>query len=232
MVPTTPIKQVLAPPPAPYSVAPAPPPPTEPPRSPTAGLIAAGIVALVVAVAIAALVLSSSGDETVDTSSTAAPAQTADRQAQPAATSAPPFTSPPRPSTTTTTEPPDPAAVRTAQRLATALADGDWQTARTLQPDRAGTSDASFASSYGDLVASTVVPAGPVSIGTSTQTLRLGLVAHQNRGGSDLTTVYCVVWTVDPAAQTVFQQDGSFELTSLSGHVDPESQRSTIEANC
>lgn len=232
MVPTTPIKQVLAPPPTPYAAAPAPPPLTEPRRSPTAGLIAAGVVALVVAVAIAALVLSSSGGDTVDTSSTAAPAQSADGQAQPAATSAPPFTSAPRPSTTTTTEPPDPAAVRTAQRLATALAAGDWPTARTMQPDRAGTTDALFARDYADLVASTVVPAGPVSIGTSTQTLRLGLVAHQRDGDGDHTTVYCVTWTVDPAAQTVVQQQNSSELTVLSGHVDPESQRSTIEANC
>lgn len=222
--PRAPTKQVLAPPPLP---------PAEPVRSPTAGLIAAGVVALLVGVAIVGVVLSSGGGDTVESSSTGAPAPTPDEQVQPDATSAPPTTSPPRPSTTTTTEPPVPAAVRTAQRLATALAASDWQTARSMQPDRAGTSDASFASSYGDLVASTVVPADPVSIGTSQQTLGLGLVAHQiDDNGSQVTTVYCVIWTVDPAAQTVFQQDGSFDLPVVSGHVDPESQRSTIEATC
>lgn len=94
-------------------------------------------------------------------------------------------------------------------------------------------SDAEFASGYGDLDASTAIPARPVPIGTSTQTLRLGLVAHQTQGATVQTTVYCVLWTVNPAAQTLRQEPGQFsELVVLPGHVAPESQRATIESNC
>lgn len=220
VVPASP-KQVLAPsgPPAPPS------------RSSNAAPLVAGAVAVLVVIVIVAVVLTSSGGDTTESSSTVAPSLSPDDQGESSATQAPPITNPPRPSTTATTEPPDPAALRLAQRLASALADGDWATARALQPDRAGYSDADFAG-YEDLEASTVIPVGPVPIGTSTQTLNLGLVAHQNQGGTVQTTVYCVTWTVNPAAQTVRQEQRYDELVVLPGHVDPESQRSTIESNC
>jgi hypothetical protein len=121
------------------------------------------------------------------------------------------------------------ASVDIATQLARAYADGDWVTVRRLNPTRASSSDSALSANYGDLEASV-----PVWVsGGGGVPLRLGLVAHQTQGGSQVTTIYCVTWSVDSVSSTVYE-DGSRSRTlrSTSGWVDPNALVGEIQSSC
>ena len=145
------------------------------------------------------------------------------------AVTAPPTTAPAFPGLAAGASSDTVASMATATQLAGAYADGDWTTVRRLNPSRASRSDSELASAYGDLDAST-----PVWVaGGGAVPLRLGLVAHQTRSGSQLTTIYCVSWSVDVPSATVYE-DGSRAdtLRSTSGWVDPASLVVDIQSRC
>ena len=102
-----------------------------------------------------------------------------------------------------------------AQNLATALANGDWAKARTLSPT-SGSTDAQYQSQYGNLDASTVIPAKAAVLSVTTYSLRIGLVAHETNSGVKQTSLYCAHWNVDTAKGIVTQVSGK-KLRSENG---------------
>lgn len=141
----------------------------------------------------------------------------------------PPTTAPPFPGLSSGASADTVASMDIATQLARAYAAGDWATVRRLNPSRVSRSDSNLASAYGDLDAST-----PVWVsGGGSVPLRLGLVAHQTRGGSQLTTIYCVRWSVDLASSTVYEDGSRSEtLRSTSGWVDPVLLVTEIQSQC
>lgn len=168
--------------------------------------------------------------------STQPPATTAAPAPTPAPTAAPtppPTTTtlPPTPTTTPDSSPPQ-EVVDTAQSLATALANGDWDTARQLNPDLEGWSDERFEENYGDLERSTVIPISSSQTGNGHHDLRLGLVAHQIVDGGQRTTVYCATYRVNSEAGTVEPQGRATELFSEPVWLDPPSLTDRIKRDC
>lgn len=207
-------------------------------------LVAGGLIGLLVVLIIALVMLASGGDgedggqETASESDATVPNVTITTAPD---TTEPPTTTTTRSAVTTTTIDPlrgsdlgrdiDEAYEATAD-LAGALADGDWNLARALEPAKQGWTDTQFISAYGDLVASS-----PVFVRASNGhpiDVRIGLVAHQTPvGGGQQTTLYCVTWVVDLAGPTVTQVGSeSSELTTMGGWVDPVTVVDRIRASC
>lgn len=109
-----------------------------------------------------------------------------------------------------------------AQRLADALAKGDWATARQLDAGEDLTDDA-YGSGYGalDRASLMLVDARPEGGG-----YRLLLVSVANERNGTQTTLYCLEWTVDPAAQLVRQHRGVVgQIGRVPTAVSPEGVR-------
>ncbi len=194
-----------APPPGPASPAPGP----GRHRGLAIGLISAAVV-VIAAVVVTLIVLANhhdphrlatdNGDQVVD--ATAAPDTTAAAAEDDDSDEA--STTETAPSTTAGSEPGVPILVDGAtdengsvdiiQRLATALADGDWDTARSIRPDLSS-DDSQLESGYGALEKSTVIATSVSPDGTD---VRGAYLAWEDPNGAQQTSVYCDHWTVDP----------------------------------
>ncbi|MGE0881234.1 MAG: hypothetical protein AB7L13_12555 [Acidimicrobiia bacterium] len=158
---------------------------------------------------------------TVRPSTTVAPTTTA-RAATTAPTTAAPSTVVAAPATTAPSGSPEARVQATAQQLATALASGDWPTARRLEPARASWTDQQFTDGYGDLDASTVVPVSTNRMADGRYELKMVLVAFRTIKGAPVTTVFCGDWLVDGTLQRVTQQPTPSSLATRDGWVDPK----------
>ena len=111
----------------------------------------------------------------------------------------------PTPSTSTTSAPttgtpttsaaptdPDDEGVQVAQQLATAFADGDWDTARAISP-RPVWDDATYEEGFAGLDAATLVLGGTRRLDDRI-VLYLFQVAHESRAEGPQTSAYCVRW--------------------------------------
>jgi S1-C subfamily serine protease len=140
----------------------------------------------------------------------------------------------PQPSTLTSCLTPVAADVQPAvglvQEWATALASGDWVTARLLDPALASSSDATLASGYGGLKGATIVyVAGPA------QDLKVASVAYEDVAAGERTNVYCfeiATFTTDTQTQTlnVLAQRTATQ-SPIPGWVDPTTLTDVI-ATC
>jgi S1-C subfamily serine protease len=124
----------------------------------------------------------------------------------------------------------DPAvatSVALVQQWASALATGDWATARQLDPALASQSDASLAAGYGGLKQATIeyVSGDPLN-------LDLASVAYEDVSTGPRTNVYCYHVSVDASSSTlsVVSQTRATP-TAVIGWVDPASVASTV-ATC
>lgn len=108
-----------------------------------------------------------------------------------------------------------------AQQLATAYADGDWETARQISPLPAW-SDATYDEGFAGLDASTLVLADSAIIGDRV-VLWLMQVAHETRPNGPQTSTYCVRWeyvttsgTIDKiAGETLATDPGTIPVSDL-----------------
>jgi hypothetical protein len=121
-------------------------------------------------------------------------------------------------------------AVAIAQELGDALAAGQWDTARALNPGR-GESDAFLQATYGPLVETTVVPAAVVETTAGRFDLRLGLVAHEAQATGRQSVLMCAHWTVDVPAATVTRLSFT-RLRVEPGFVDPASRAAELQTAC
>lgn len=184
-------------------------------------------VALVVALGagVGALLLAAAKD-----SGGEATAAETSRERRPATTAA----ADPEPPTTTTTQPDQvDSAVVLAQRWATALAIGDWSTARAIEPEKLGAPDSELENGYGGLAASTIVLVTGTPTSATSASLRVGYVAHEDIGTGPRTNVYCNTIEVDLAAGTI-RAGSQRKLTAVAhpGFVSPERLEAEVLAGC
>jgi len=122
-------------------------------------------------------------------------------------------------------------AVNLAQQLATALADANWSSARTLSPTSSQT-DAAYSKDYGDLTDSTVVPVNTTALGSGVYNVRMGLVAHEtNSAGVRRTVLFCSHWDVDTATSTIKRVSGT-RLKVVTGRVEVATVRAELLSSC
>ena len=149
----------------------------------------------------------------------------------PTGSAAPPATSPgSAPAPTQTVPPLTSAALRTAQGMATALADGDWPEVRRLSPTDTRTV-AELERDYAGLDSSTIVPARETTLSSGLVDLRLGLVAHESRATGPQTSLFCVHWIVDPTAGTVQRLDAA-RLRTVGGMIPAAQVAPELTVTC
>ncbi len=156
-----------------------------------------------------------------------ATAAAAPTTAAPATTAAPtsPATAPP------TTAPSEEAkALATAQALLDALANGQWNAARTLNPGR-NESDAFLQNAYGPIEQATIVPAAVKPLSADRFDMRIGIVSHEAQPAGLQTVLLCSHWQVDAAAQTVVRL-ASTRLRVEGGYVDPSAVTGELTSTC
>lgn len=89
-------------------------------------------------------------------------------------------------------------AVDLVQQWASALASGDWTTARQLDPAIAGQSDATLSAGYGGLKGAVIE-----YVAGTPQDLGVASVAYEDVGAGARTNVYCYTINVDTQAATL-----------------------------
>jgi hypothetical protein len=167
---------------------------------------------------------------TVPTTATSAAAPTA---SSPGAAPAPPPPPATAPAPAPAPAPPAPQAqqaVALAQQLGDALAAGQWDAARALNPGR-NESDAFLQQAYGPLVRTTVVPATVVDTGRGRFDLRIGLVAHEEQPSGPQSVLMCAHWKVDVPASTIDRLSFN-RLRVEPGFVDPASRADELKTTC
>ena len=125
------------------------------------------------------------------------------------------------------------SAMGVVQSLATALADHDWDQARSIFSGLSQ-SDEQLQSEYGGLNESTVVVTGEIDGGNDTVDLTGAYVAWETVKGNQQTSIYCITWAVDPGDHEVINQSsaGSNNEDYQSGWVDPQSLESAVTGVC
>ena len=127
-------------------------------------------------------------------------------------------------------------AARDAQRVATALADGDWDDVRRRVPSLEDRSDDDLAEAWGGLDRSTlVVTDWRTGDGRDAEVvLRLGQIAHETVGGQRRTNLYCASWTVDGADVVAMADPQQVGPTPWAGDrwVDPSEVTGAVIADC
>lgn len=114
------------------------------------------------------------------------------------------------------------------QQLATALAHGEWDDARRVQPTSTQ-SDAGYAAGYRGLEESTVV----VTDVTADSTRLTGAyVAWETADGLDRTSIYCMTWTVDPTGRTLSDARNSGAEERFDGWIDPATLTDRVDELC
>jgi hypothetical protein len=136
-----------------------------------------------------------------------------------------PATAPP------TTAPSEEAkALATAQALLDALANGQWNAARTLNPGR-NESDAFLQNAYGPIEQATIVPAAVKPLSADRFDMRIGIVSHEAQPAGQQTVLLCSHWQVDAATQTVVRL-ASTRLRVEGGYVDPSAVSGELTSTC
>jgi tRNA A-37 threonylcarbamoyl transferase component Bud32 len=131
------------------------------------------------------------------------------------------------------------AELLTMQQLSDAYANEQWPLVRQLEPGKASLSDANFVNGWRPLRQGFVYPVDR-SIDGGLARWRIGLIGHETWNGNDLTTLFCLTWTVDPVSGSVSQTNednvtvyGSQVGQELRpGFVDPSDLRKLIDQNC
>ena len=127
----------------------------------------------------------------------------------------------------------------TMQQLSNAYANERWDLVKVLEPEKTTYTTASFVNGWRPLRQGFIYPVDR-RIADGQAIWRIGLIGHETWNGSDLTTLFCVTWAVDPVSGTVVQtnQDNVIVFGSQPGQpqqpgfVDPAELRPTIENTC
>jgi hypothetical protein len=98
-----------------------------------------------------------------------------------------------------------------AQRLADALANEDWDTARQIDVDARESSDEVFEAGYGGLDRASLMLVDAVPDGAG---FRLLVVSVANELDGARTSMYCLEWSSDPVAGTIDQHSDAVGLVA------------------
>ena len=127
----------------------------------------------------------------------------------------------------------------TMQQLSDAYANEQWTLVRQLEPGKAALDDANFVEGWRPLRQGFVYPVER-SVVNGLSRWRIGLIGHETWNGNDLTTLFCVTWTVDPVSGAVVQTNKDNVTVHGSqpgqqqrpGFVDPSELRLSILDSC
>ena len=131
------------------------------------------------------------------------------------------------------------AELLTMQQLSNAYANERWALVRQIEPLKATLNDQDFVNGWRPLRQGFIYPVQR-NIDAGLSRWRIGLIGHETWNGNDLTTLFCVTWTVDPVSGAVAQtnEDNVLVFGSQAGQeqqpgfVDPAELRGLIDANC
>jgi len=132
------------------------------------------------------------------------------------------------------------AELLTMQQLNDAYADEEWSDVRQLEPARINMTDQQFINGWRPLRTGFVYPVDRVIQDNGLSNWRIALIGHETWNGNDLTTLFCLTWTVDPVSGAVTQtnQDTVTIFGSRPdepqrvGFADPAALRGLIDENC
>ncbi|MBT6444167.1 MAG: hypothetical protein HOK58_04170 [Acidimicrobiaceae bacterium] len=127
----------------------------------------------------------------------------------------------------------------TMQQLSDAYANEQWALVRQIEPGKAALADANFVNGWRPLRQGFVYPVER-SVVNGLSRWRIGLIGHETWNGNDLTTLFCLTWTVDPVSGAVVQTNKDNVTVYGSqpgqqqqpGFVDPSELRLSILDNC
>lgn len=127
----------------------------------------------------------------------------------------------------------------TMQQLSNAYANEQWDLVRSLEPGKAALSDQDFVAGWRPLRQGFIYPFAR-AVDNGVARWRIGLIGHETWNGTDLTTLFCVTWTVDQVSGEVVQTNEDNVVVygpnpdqqQQPGFVDPADLRDLIEANC
>ena len=114
--------------------------------------------------------------------------------------------------------------------LATALASGDWATARQLNPKSPATSDAEYTASY-EVLDRSFVAVADSRLNEASVDLWLTLEASEHRPSGKQTTIYCVHWLYVEATHTIEQVSGE-QLRYLPGYFNASVREPGDSVDC
>jgi hypothetical protein len=117
------------------------------------------------------------------------------------------------------------------QSLANALANHQWDLARSIYPTLG--SDAQLAVDYGALNSSTVVVTKESDAGAAVN-LAGAYVAWESVNGNQQTSIYCIDWSVDTNSQQVQSETAidSNLVAYANTWVDPTTVDSVVQGQC
>lgn len=128
----------------------------------------------------------------------------------------------------------------TMQQLSDAYASEQWTAVQAYEPAKRSYTAAQFIAGWRPLRQGFVYPVAREIDGDGLVSWRIGLIGHETWGGSDLTTLFCVTWKLDPVSGGITQtlEDAVTVFGSLggtprqNGFVDPGDLRSEITEQC
>ena len=135
---------------------------------------------------------------------------------------------------------PEIAELLQLQRLSNAYANEEWELVRELEPGKVPLTDQQFIDGWRPLRQGFIWPVARTVRADGVSSWRLGLIGHETWDATDLTTLFCVTWTVDPATGDIEQTNadtvrifGSQPGQPLqTGFVDPSQFATRIEDEC
>jgi len=132
------------------------------------------------------------------------------------------------------------AELLTMQQLSDAYADERWADVRRLEPAKTTLTDQQFVNGWRPLRQGFVYPVER-SVDTSGDAQwRIALIGHETWNGTDLTTLFCLTWTVDAISARVTQSsDDAVAIygprvgqEQRTGFADPAALRGLINSTC
>lgn len=132
------------------------------------------------------------------------------------------------------------ADLLTMQQLSNAYANENWPLVRLIEPAKAELTDQRFVEGWRPLRQGFVYPVERSDDAGGLSRWRIALIGHETWQGSDLTTLFCLTWTVNPSSGAVVQTNednvkiyGSQPSDAQqAGFVDPAELRDLIDEQC
>jgi len=129
----------------------------------------------------------------------------------------------------------------TMQRLSDAYANEEWDIVVELEPEKLPLTTQDFIAGWRPLRQGFIYPVNRTVDTDGVAQWVIALIGHETWAGTDITTLFCVNWTVDPVSGRVSQGDrdtvtmvyGSQpSQPQRNGFVDPADLRDEISQNC
>lgn len=133
------------------------------------------------------------------------------------------------------------AELLSMQQLSNAYANEQWPLVRQVEPSKQTYTDEQFINGWRPLRQGFVFPIDrQIDADDGDARWRIALIGHETWNGTDLTTLFCLTWKVDPVSLQVLQLSEDAvaiygpqpDQPQRTGFVDPAALRTLINENC